>query len=79
MQDCEVTISVHDGKIEMEGSEGLLVQDFAALAGYMQIVAGVEACHNGMPLEDIKTVMLDIHQDAMRDVERNIKTNGRNQ
>lgn len=68
MKDCNVTLTVKDGKVNLEGGNISMVE-LAELCGVLQVMTGVRALALGSSLDDVKDNLLDVHLAAMRIVE----------
>ena len=73
MQDCRVALEVRGGKGYIQ-AENVSLEELATLSGYLQHMAGVEACRQGMSLDDVRGSMLDIHLAAMETVIREVRS-----
>lgn len=64
MTDCKLILEAKDGKILIR-AENTGILEMAEMCGVLEQTVGLAAYHGGMPLEDIKSNMLDIHLAAM--------------
>lgn len=68
MQDCRVTLTVKDNKVNLEG-EDISMAGLAGLCGVFQVLTGTRALALGKSLDEVKDNLLDVHLEAMRVVE----------
>lgn len=71
MNDCKLIIEIKDGEILYQGENASLVE-LAYMCGALEQTIGLELFSNGKPLDDIKNDMLQLHLDAMYDLENQI-------
>ncbi len=64
MRDCRLILEARDGKILIQAEETGMVE-LAEMCGCLEQTIGWAAYQGGVPLEDIKNNMLDIHLAAM--------------
>lgn len=62
--DCRLTFEVRDSEVAVR-TEHLTIRGLASICGALQTITGAEAVGGGMPLDAVKTHMLDIHLEAM--------------
>lgn len=72
MQDCELTIIVRDDVMKIEG-HGFSIEELAKMAGFLQVIVGMEGLKRGLDMDDVKNNMLDIHLAAMETLEENVR------
>lgn len=63
IEDCSVTIQIKNGNFGIHARQIDLVQ-MAALSGYFQTFIGIEAIKSGMEIEQVKTNLYDIYEEA---------------
>lgn len=69
MKDYTISIARKNGIYQVQ-SENAGIEEMVGTCGYLETQIGLEAIRNGMDLETVKTKMLDIHLNAMSDMER---------
>lgn len=72
MQDCDLTIMVRDDVMKFEG-HGLSMEELAKIAGYLQVIVGMEGFKCSLDMDDVKNNMLDIHLAAMETLEEQVR------
>lgn len=75
MEDCRLTLTVKQGKVNVL-AENISLVDLAKMAGTVQMMAGMEALKKGQDLEWVKDHMLDIHLAAMELLEKQQEEGG---
>lgn len=68
MEDCRLTMTVRDDKINFEGQNASM-ETLAQMAGFLQVFVSVEGLKRGLEVDDVKDNMLDIHLAAMEAME----------
>lgn len=68
MEDCRLTMTVRDDKINFEGQNASM-ETLAQMAGFLQVFVAVEGLKRGLEVDDVKDNMLDIHLAAMEAME----------
>lgn len=72
MRDCDLTIMVRDDVMKIEG-HGFSIEELAKMAGFLQVIVGMEGLKHGLDMDDVKSNMLDIHLAAMETLEENVR------
>lgn len=72
MQDCRLTVTVRDGKVDFEGQD-ISIEELAQIAGFLQVFVGMEGLKRGLDMDDVKDNMLDIHLAAMETLEEQLR------
>lgn len=72
MRDCDLTIMVRDDVMKIEG-HGFSIEELAKMAGFLQVIVGLEGLKRGLDMDDVKNNMLDIHLAAMETLEENVR------
>lgn len=72
MSDCQVNLTIKDGKIRIH-AQNTSVEELALMCGALEQALGHIGYKNGASMEEIKTSMLDIHLGAMQDLEKQIR------
>lgn len=72
MQDCEMTITVRDNVMKVDG-RGLNLEEMAKIAGFLQVIVGLHGLNSGWDMDDVKSTMLDIHLAAMEELEERVR------
>lgn len=68
MQDCRLIVAARDGKMNFEGQD-ISAEGLAQIAGFLQVLVGMEGLKHGLDMDDVKGYMLDIHLAAMETLE----------
>lgn len=72
MRDCRLIITVRDDKIRLDSQDASIVE-LAGIAGYLQVIVGMEGLQRGLDMDDVKNNMLDIHLAAMEDLREQVR------
>lgn len=72
MRDCRLTITVKADKIGLDSRDASIVE-LAGIAGYLQVIVGMEGLKRGLDMDDVKNNMLDIHLAAMETLEEQVR------
>ena len=72
MRDCKLIVTVRDDKVNFEGQD-ISVEESAQIAGFLQVVVGMEGLKRGLDMDDVKNNMLDIHLAAMETLEEQLR------
>lgn len=72
MKDCALTIMVRDDVMKIEG-HGFSIEELAKMAGFLQVIVGMEGFKRGLDMDDVKGNMLDIHLAAMEALEEQVR------
>lgn len=64
MNDCRLVLEMKDDNIQIK-TEGTGIVELLTMCGALEQSIGLTAVRGGVPLENVKSDMLDIHLEAM--------------